>query len=173
MRRSVDLTLADAVPFGRVLLIVAFVLVLLIGLVVGYFTYLSATATRPTTLGLLEDGTLAPCKESPNSVSSFATDSEHKVRPFDFAGPSDAAWEKLKRTVADVPNAKVISFTDRYLHAEFTSKLFRFVDDVEFVLDSGEHKIHVKSASRVGYSDLGVNRRRVEDIRLRFAATFP
>ena len=59
---------------------------------------------------------------------------------------------------------------ERYIHTEFTSAFFRFVDDVEFLLDDGTRTIHVRSASRVGYSDFGVNRRRVEELRSRFDA---
>lgn len=72
--------------------------------------------------------------------------------------------ERLKSIVAGMPRAKVVSSTDRYLHAEFTSALFRFVDDVEFLIDPDAKQIHFRSASRVGYSDLGANRRRMEAI---------
>lgn len=66
--------------------------------------------------------------------------------------------------------ARIVAAEERYIHAAFTSALFRFVDDVEFFLDEGTRTIHVRSASRVGYSDFGVNRRRVEEIRTRFDA---
>jgi uncharacterized protein (DUF1499 family) len=68
-----------------------------------------------------------------------------------------------------MPGARIISDEDGYLHAEFRSRVFRFVDDVELLMDEAGHKIDVRSASRLGYSDLGVNRRRVEQLRARFA----
>ena len=74
----------------------------------------------------------------------------------------------LIEAVSGMKRARIVAAEERYIHAEFTSALFRFVDDVEFLLDSETKTIHVRSASRVGYSDLGVNRRRVEEIRSRF-----
>lgn len=71
----------------------------------------------------------------------------------------------LKGIVANLPRAKLVEEDETYLHYEFTSLLLRFVDDVEFVFDDETKTIHFRSASRTGYSDLGVNRRRMEEIR--------
>ncbi|MEN9576192.1 MAG: hypothetical protein RL514_4047 [Verrucomicrobiota bacterium] len=118
----------------------------------------------PTNLGLTS-GKLAPCPDSPNCVSSTATDPRHAIAGFALEHSLGAAKEELKGAVAKLPRAKLISETDNYLHFEFRSLIFRFVDDVEFHLVDATKTIHVRSASRVGYSDFGVNRRRVEAIR--------
>ncbi len=76
--------------------------------------------------------------------------------------------EKLRQVIAEFPRTKVITATDDYLHVEFASAIFRFTDDVEFYVDERNSVIHVRSASRVGYSDMGANRRRIEEIRAAF-----
>jgi len=121
--------------------------------------------TRPATLGPTTAGRLAPCPESPNCVSSYDTDEEHGIAPLAFSGDAARAWARLQAAVADESRVEVVTQTERYLHAEFTSFLFRFVDDVEFLLDEQAGVIHCRSASRVGRSDLGVNRRRIERLR--------
>lgn len=131
---------------------------------VAVLALLAFTATMPTNLGL-SGGQLAPCPASPNCVSSRATDAAHAIAPFALDRSPGAAKEELRSAIANLPRAKLISETENYLHFEFRSLLFRFVDDVEFHLDDQTHSIHVRSASRVGHSDLGVNRRRVEAIR--------
>lgn len=110
---------------------------------------------------------LLPCPSSPNCVSSEADDSGHAVDPMRLLVGPEQAWEALGRVVAGMPRTVVVERSGDYLHAEVTSRLFRFVDDLEFVLQSDKGTIGVRSASRVGYSDLGVNRRRVEEIRRR------
>ena len=115
------------------------------------------------------DTTLTPCPASPNCVSSVAPDSAHHVQPLAFMGPPAAAMERLRTTIAALPRTRVVRSGDTSLHAEFTSWLLRFVDDVDCVLDASAGVIHIRSASRVGYSDLGVNRKRVEQIRAAFA----
>ena len=134
------------------------------------FTLLSVTPSRPTTLGL-HDGRLAPCPASPNCVSSTAADAEHAVTPFPLDRPVSEAKAELKRAIAGLPRATLISETENYLHYEFRSLVFRFVDDVEFQFEEAAKVIHLRSASRVGHSDLGVNRRRVEAIRARLPAS--
>ena len=78
------------------------------------------------------------------------------------------AKQELLSVISSLPRTKIIDNNDRYIHVTFTSRLMRFVDDVEFLFDDTNKQIHVRSASRVGYSDLGVNRKRVEDLRKRF-----
>lgn len=135
-----------------------------------FFAILSAlliigcTGARPPHLGL-KDGMLAPCPSSPNCVSSRSTDNEHAIGPFAYSGEAKEALARLAAIVRDMPRTKIISATDSYLYAEFTSLIFRFVDDVEFAIDEQAKVIHVRSASRVGRSDLGVNRKRMENIR--------
>jgi uncharacterized protein (DUF1499 family) len=102
---------------------------------------------------------------SPNCVSSDAADSTHSVAAFALAIPSREAWLAVRGTVESLPRTKIISETSDYLHAECTSAVFGFVDDLELHLRAAEGVIAVRSASRLGYSDLGVNRRRIEDLR--------
>jgi uncharacterized protein (DUF1499 family) len=112
--------------------------------------------------------TLAPCPDSPNCVSSQARDRAHFTEPLHYTGDATRAWERLKAALGTEPRITIIEDTGDYLHAEARSLVFRFVDDVEFLLDPRAGVIQVRSASRVGYSDFGVNRRRVQRIRKAF-----
>lgn len=125
--------------------------------------------TRPTNLGV-KAGKLAPCPNSPNCVVSQGTqDREHAIAPISYTVDKATALAKLKAVIAAQPRATLIEQTEDYLYAEFTSQLMGFVDDVEFYFDSDEPVIQVRSASRLGESDLGVNRKRIEAIRTAFA----
>ena len=128
--------------------------------------------TRPANLGA-RDGILSPCPASPNCVSSQAPDEEHRVAPLPYTGPAGEAMARLLALVRSLPRTDVVTRTGSYLHVEFTSLLFRFVDDVEFLADDAAKVIHVRSASRLGKSDLGVNRKRIEKIRKRWQETAP
>ncbi|MHB8844323.1 MAG: DUF1499 domain-containing protein [Nitrospirota bacterium] len=125
---------------------------------------IGCTGARPANLGV-HDGNLQPCPSSPNCVSSRSTDREHAVEPLRFSGPAPEAMTALGAVISKMKRASIVTLTGSYLHAEFTSAVFRFVDDAEFLLDDETSTIHVRSASRVGSSDLGVNRRRIEAIR--------
>ena len=116
---------------------------------------------------------IAPCPDSPNCVSSQATDEQHFIEPQHFTGDPGTAWSSLNTILQQLPRVRIVAEQDNYLHAEFRSRVFRFVDDVEFVMQADQGVIHVRSASRTGYSDLGVNRRRIEQIRGKFAASKP
>jgi uncharacterized protein (DUF1499 family) len=119
---------------------------------------------RPTNIGV-QSGQLAPCPSSPNCVSSFSQDTEHKIEPLAYNSAPTVAITNLKQAIQSLPKTKIITETDNYLYVEFSSSLMGFVDDVEFLLDEGEKVIQVRSASRLGQSDLGVNRKRIETIR--------
>jgi uncharacterized protein (DUF1499 family) len=108
---------------------------------------------------------LLPCPSSPNCVSTLAQDEQHAITPLRYRRSKVEAKEALKETVLSLPRTKLIEEDDSYLHFEFTSLLLRFVDDVEFVVDDESKTIHFRSASRIGYGDFGVNRRRMEEIR--------
>lgn len=123
---------------------------------------------KPPTLGL-SNGQLYSCPDSPNCVCSQDTDAIHQIEPIAFNGPGPAALARLKAIVLAQPRARITEEHDGYVRAEFTSLVFRFVDDVEFLLDEPAKVIHVRSASRLGKSDLGVNRKRVERLRDAFA----
>ena len=116
-----------------------------------------------------EGGKLKACPRSPNCVSSQATDPEHAIAPIVYTGSRAEAYVRLKKVLTEMKRTTIVTEQEDYLHAEARSFIFRFVDDVEFFFPAAEKLIHVRSASRVGNSDLGVNRKRVEDIRKRFA----
>ena len=118
----------------------------------------ACTGQRPTDIGI-QNGRLAPCPDSPNCVSSFASDAEHGIEPL----RTDLA--SIERVLLDLPEANIVNASNNYLYAEFTSRLMRYVDDVEFLYDPASGVTHVRSASRLGYSDMGVNRGRIEGIR--------
>jgi uncharacterized protein (DUF1499 family) len=125
------------------------------------------SGTRPDNLGV-KDGRFAACKPSPNCVSSQAdpADQEHYIAPLAFAG----TMRELRRAVESMERAAVIREEGNYLYAEYTSKLMGFVDDVELLLDEKARLVHVRSASRLGRRDFGVNRERVEKLRQLIAA---
>lgn len=125
---------------------------------------------RPDRLGVV-NGRLAACPPTANCVCTRVGDPEHYMEPIRFHGSPEETMTRLKTVVAAMPRSKIVAAETRYLHAEFTSRLFRFVDDVEFLIDPEAKVIHFRSASRVGRSDLGVNRRRMEKIRRMFDAS--
>ncbi len=119
---------------------------------------------RPNNLGI-SNGKLAPCPNSPNCVSSQSTDVAHQIAPLTFTSTPEEAITNLKNIIESLPRTKIITESQDYLYAEFKSALLGFVDDVEFYLDRNANVIQVRSASRLGQSDLGVNRQRIETIR--------
>ncbi len=122
------------------------------------------TGKRPSNLGV-RDGKLAPCPSTPNCVCSQSEDAGHKIEPLTYKSTPQVAFSQLKQAIASQPRTKIITQSPNYLYAEFTSAIMKFVDDVEFYLDEDAKVIHVRSASRLGQSDLGVNRKRIETIR--------
>lgn len=121
----------------------------------------------------IENGQLTPCPTTPNCVSSQATDDKHYIEPIVTSGTTSMVKNRLLGVLEQFPRSKVVMAEDHYIRSEFTSKIFRFVDDVEFYFpatQSSQMTVHVRSASRIGRSDLGVNRKRVEEIRSKFHA---
>lgn len=108
---------------------------------------------------------LAECPRSPNCVSSLAdpSDTEHHIQPLPAEGIE--TLEKLKKIILSYERTTLVAESPGRLSFEFRSRIFRFVDDVHFVWSPKENVIHVRSASRLGYGDMGVNRKRVEQIR--------
>lgn len=149
--------------------------ILVIGLLIGVglpvlgLASLSCFSRKPDHLGVV-NGRLADCPASPNCVCTQASDPEHRMEPFRFDGSPAEALARLKSVIAALPGSRIVTADERYLHAECTSRLFRFVDDVEFLIDPATQTIHFRSASRAGRSDLGVNRSRLEEIRQKFGA---
>ncbi|MCT8987882.1 DUF1499 domain-containing protein [Shewanella phaeophyticola] len=143
--------------------ILALVMVLLMG----------CSGTVPT-LGVTA-GKLTPCPDSPNCVNSqqATTDEEHYIEPIAFSGSTQQAQVGLLHVLKAAERASIVVVEDNYIRVEFTSQIMRFVDDVEFYFpsaESGNIMIQVRSASRVGHSDFGVNRERIEQIRAEFNA---
>jgi len=122
------------------------------------------SGSRPTALGVRQ-GRLQPCPSSPNCVNSQSPDGEPAIAPLPLGKNPEQTFQHLKAVIESMPRTQVIQATDTYLYAEFTSALMGFVDDVEFYLDQPAGVIQVRSASRLGESDLGVNRQRIEAIR--------
>lgn len=113
----------------------------------------------------IHDGRLAPCPSAPRCVSSDARDPSHRADPLVLEVEPEEAWRAAVSAVAAMPRTSVVTRTDDYLHAECRSAVFGFVDDLELHLRADEGIIAVRSASRLGYYDFGVNRRRVEKLR--------
>lgn len=125
------------------------------------------SASRPAHLGMT-DGKFQPCPDSPNCVSSQSPDKKHFIEPIHYGGTQQQAKDRLMEVIQGMKRSKIVTDLDHYIHAEFTSTIFRFVDDIEFLIDDRTKIIHLRSASRIGYSDFGVNRKRMEELRLRF-----
>jgi uncharacterized protein (DUF1499 family) len=149
-----------------VLLVVGIGVAFAAGRVMGLFS-----GKRPDSLGVA-NGRLAPCKPSPNCVSSQADrdDPVHYIAPIAAGRHPVETFARLKRLVRETPRTHIVSDAPDYLYAEYSSRLFGFVDDVEFWLDTPAGVIQVRSASRLGYSDLGVNRDRIDGIRARLGS---
>ncbi len=124
-------------------------------------------ANRPTNLGVLANQ-LAACPNTPNCVNSQSTDAVHQIEPLSYNSSPQEAMAHLRTALQSFRRVKTIAETDNYLYTEFTIPVIGFVDDVEFLLDKNGNVIHVRSASRLGESDLGVNRTRIETIRAKF-----
>jgi len=108
---------------------------------------------------------LAPCPSSPNCVSTQARDEGHAIAPIRYRKSRAEAKEALKAIIRSLPRTKLVEEDESSLHYEFTSLLLRFVDDIEFLFDDEAKTIHFRSASRTGYGDMGVNRKRMEQVR--------
>jgi uncharacterized protein (DUF1499 family) len=143
-----------------------------IPLSIAVLTVASCAAAAPSTVGKPPTGQLAPCPDSPNCVNSQtpASDTVHAIAPLTYSGTLDAAKNHLRAVIAAMPRTKIVADEGNYLRAEFTSLIFRFVDDVEFVFDDAAKTIDFRSASRAGQGDMGVNRKRMEEIRTKFSA---
>ena len=116
----------------------------------------------------INNSLLKPCTKKPNCVSSQSINPKHQIQPFHFFGSIKNAKKNLKKVIDSTGNANFIIVTSKYWHIEFTSRWLGYVDDVEILFYESESRIDIRSASRVGYWDLGVNRKRVEKIRFQF-----
>ena len=125
--------------------------------------WLAACTSQPPATAM---PAMQACPSSPNCVSSQAQ-GDAFIEAFTLIMPAQQAWPEIIITLQSMPRTKIILETPDYIHATATSLVFRFVDDLELQLVSDGKTIDVRSASRVGYSDMGVNRRRLEELRKR------
>lgn len=140
----------------------------LVGLILTSLIVRSAMSQRPSRFSS-EPTELPRCPALANCVSSTAPDAAHRIEPLPFTGTAAETLERASAAIESLPRTSIVTANDRYLHAEFTSLLFRFVDDLELLADPEAGVLQVRSASRTGRSDLGTNRRRVELLRARLA----
>jgi len=140
------------------------VMIVRMGILLVALSWLGCGGRMPDGLGA-DQGSFAPCPNKPNCVSSFATDEDHQIDAFVIEGSAEAAWAGLRAFLEDAPRVTIETSSDNYIHAVYTSRVMRYRDDVEFRLRRDENEIAVRSASRVGYGDMGVNRSRIEKIR--------
>ena len=118
-------------------------------------------------------GRLPPCPSSPNCVSTESSDPAKQMAPLPYRVDRLTSRQMILSIVGTMPRASIVSEADHYLHAEFRSRLFGFVDDVEFLFDDDAAVIHFRSASRTGHSDMGVNRQRMTAIGEAYRAANP
>jgi uncharacterized protein (DUF1499 family) len=137
--------------------------------VIGLLVLSRLSSRLPSGLGI-SNGQLAQCPGSDNCVSSQSSDLEKRVDPIRVSGPSTDVMADLIHAIESMKGGRVTALEGRYLRAEFTSRVWRFVDDVECYHDEENGVIHIRSASRVGYSDFGTNRKRVEELRRNMTA---
>ena len=133
---------------------------------------INSRAPSPTVLGIT-DGRLAACPSSPNCVSSQSDQPSSSIDPLPFTDAPETAIARLAALVESFPRTRQVQRTADYLHYEVRTLVCRFVDDFEFFADRQAKVIHVRSASRLGYSDLGANRKRVEAIRTAWSNAAP
>lgn len=141
---------------------------LLVGLISTSVLLSACSGTRPTNIGVT-NGKLLPCPESPNCVNSQSNNTMHTIKAIHFKRPitQTEAITAVKEALITLPKIEIITETETYLYAEATSKVMRFVDDIEFLFPNEEYiqEVHMRSASRLGYSDFDVNRKRIESVR--------
>ncbi len=138
--------------------------------VAGFFVarwLVQRVSPMPEQLGV-ENGRFTPCPSSPNCVSTLATNEQHRIDPLTYSGSLPEAKIRLYNVIMAMPRVRVITNAPNYIHAEFRSAVWHFVDDVEFYFDGENSVIHMKSAARLGHGDGGVNRTRMEEISRRF-----
>lgn len=132
-------------------------------ILVCFLVILSIISRRKPSLGMV-DGRLRPCSARPNCVCSEFKNLPSYVKPLEILGSPNNDWERAKRIIREM-GGKIEFEDESYLWATFRTRIFRFIDDFELRIDEKNEVIHIRSCSRVGYSDMGANRRRIEIIR--------
>ena len=139
----------------------------LMGAIIILWGISGCSGSRPENLGL-KNNLLAACPESPNCVLSQKSDPKHQIQPISYAGSLEDTKDILNHVIRSMDDTRIITQNAVYWHIEFTTRWCRFIDDVEFYFVESETLIHLRSASRQGYWDFGVNRERMKVIRSRF-----
>jgi uncharacterized protein (DUF1499 family) len=156
----------------KIIALVVFIALPAVLILIGQIGLLSGT--RPTDLGLRDNLLKPPIIDYWNVVSSHAEKQPHTdyhvISPIKYSGSGKEAFAKLIAIVRAMDGATLVTTQDTYLYAEFQTKVLKFIDDVEFVLDEPSGVIQMRSASRLGRKDLGANRKRLEAIRSKFNA---
>ena len=147
-------------------MLIGIVVIISIGLV-SFLAILSIISRKKPSIGLI-NGRLRPCPNRPNCVCSEDKDLPSYVKPLAFSGPAKSNWDRAKQIIHEM-GGKIVLEDDFYLWATFNTRIFRFVDDLELRMDKENGVIHIRSSSQVGYSDMGANRRRIENFRARFS----
>ncbi|MDY6932171.1 MAG: DUF1499 domain-containing protein [Halobacteriota archaeon] len=135
-----------------------------LGIIIISLIIVNIMSKGPRYLGV-DNGFFKKCPKSPNCIStqSDPSDEGHYMEPIKYSTTKEEAYENILEVINSMKRTKIITKSDSYIHAEFRIKILIFVDDVEFYIDDENKVIHFRSASRVGYSDTGLNRRRMED----------
>lgn len=141
-------------------------------IVVGFVLFrlmIPRLSPQPKTLGVTDEGRLSSCPDSPNCVSTSATTAEHAIAPFTYDSDTAVAYDRLLSIIEEMGGTVETSNPENgYIHATFRTALMGYIDDAEFLFDDTAGEIHLRSAARLGYSDMGVNRERMESIRAQF-----
>ena len=138
---------------------------LIVGLAAFWLVVIVINLNSKSVAGGMVGGRLAPCPATPNCVASQTEDSAQLIEPFKLTGDLTAIREKLKVALSRLGGTTVVKEETNYLHAVASTAFFRFRDDLELLIDPATGVVHIRSASRLGVSDLGANRKRVERLR--------
>ena len=134
-----------------------------IGGLMTIFIVSSVSGAGARGLGAKEDK-LAPCPDSPNCVSTQSESKRYAMAPLPYLQTREASRERILSILKGMKRMEIVKVTESYVHAEFRTALWGFVDDVEFLFDDAARVVHFRSASRTGYYDFGLNRRRMKEI---------
>ena len=139
-------------------------------LMIAMMTLTGCQKTVAETTGL-KDGRLLPCPDKPNCVCTQDPSERHRIEPIRYDVTQEEAREKLLGIIRHMAQSTLVKADPDYIHVEFRSAFYEFVDDVEFLFDDAAKLIHFRSAARTGYYDFKVNRSRMEEIRKRFTGS--
>lgn len=144
---------------------VRWIIAVIVVLIIGVYAYVSFNNKLPDGLGVT-DGLLKVCSKSPNCISTQAesNDTIHYIEPIIFVGEPKDTQLLIESYMLTQERGRIVASSFGYVHFEVKSKLIGYIDDVEFYFPEADSVVHIRSASRVGYSDMGVNRERVRKI---------